>query len=257
MRNSVVSLNTILRKEIIRIVRIWPQTLLPSPVTMSLYLLVFGEALGSRIGAFGTVPYIDFIVPGLILMAVITNSYSNVVTSFFSSKFHRSVEELMVSPTPNAVIIFGYVMGGMTRGLATGSLVTLVSMFFTRLNVHDVACIAFFSLLTSFVFSLAGMTNGILARKFDDVSIIPTFVIAPLTFLGGVFYSIRDLPQFWQSVSVANPILHMVNGFRYGFLGEAVSDTSVTLGAAVLIVCAVVLFTLNLYLLKKGTGLRS
>jgi ABC-2 type transport system permease protein len=253
--NYAVSLQTIIRKEVIRIVRIWPQTLLPSPITMSLYLLVFGQFLGSRIRDVGDVPYLDFIVPGLILMSVLTNSYTNVVTSFFSSKFHRNVEELMVSPTPNGVIILGYVFGGMFRGILTGCLVTLVSLFFTRIPVFNLGCAVFFLLLTSFVFALAGLTNGILARKFDDVSIVPTFVIAPLTFLGGVFYSINQLPTFWQNVSLANPIMHMVNGFRYGLLG--VYDVRVTYGVVVLVACAVCLFLLNLYLLKRGVGLKS
>ena len=255
MSTNTVSLKTILRKEIIRILRIWPQTLLPSPVTMSLYLLVFGQFLGAELRSVGDVPYLDFIVPGLILMSVITNSYSNVVTSFFSSKFHRSVEELLVSPTPNYVIILGYVFGGMSRGLLTGCIVTLVSLFFTKLQVFNLPCVLFFLLLTSFVFSLAGLTNGILAKKFDDVSIIPTFVIAPLTFLGGVFYSISRLPTIWQTISLANPIMHMVNGFRYGLLG--VSDVNIAFGVAVLIACAAILFALNLYLLKKGIGLKS
>lgn len=255
MMNHAVSLSTILRKEIIRIVRIWPQTLLPSPVTMSLYLLVFGQFLGTQIRSVGEVSYLDFIVPGLILMSVITNSYTNVVTSFFSSKFHRSVEELLVSPTPNGIIIFGYILGGMARGIITGILVVLVSLCFTRIPVHNLGCAVFFLLLTSCVFALAGLTNGILARKFDDVSIVPTFVIAPLTFLGGVFYSIKQLPQFWQAVSLANPIMHMVNGFRYGLLG--VSDVSVLFGVAVLVACGVGLFLLNLYLLKQGVGLKS
>ncbi len=255
MLTNSVSLATILRKEVIRIVRIWPQTLLPSPITMSLYLLVFGRFLGTQIRSVGEVSYLDFIVPGLILMAVITNSYTNVVTSFFSSKFHRSVEELLVSPTPNWVIILGYVMGGMARGLVTGVLVVLVALCFTRIQIVHGGIAMAFLVLTSFVFALAGLTNGILARKFDDVSIVPTFVIAPLTFLGGVFYSINQLPQFWQVVSLANPIMHMVNGFRYGWLG--VADVSVVFGVAVLTVCAIGLFLLNLFLLKKGVGLKS
>ena len=255
MKIAFISLNTIVRKEIIRIVRIWPQTLLPSPITMVLYLLVFGQFLGSQIRRVEGVSYLDFIVPGLIMMAVITNSYSNVVTSFFSSKFHRSVDELLVSPTPNSVIILGYVIGGMARGLTTGLLVTLISLCFTRIQIHNLPILLFFGMMTSFVFSLGGLVNGILARKFDDVSIIPTFVIAPLTFLGGVFYSIKLLPVFWQNVSLANPIMHMVNGFRFGFLG--VADLPVATGVAVLLGCSAVLFGLNLYLLRTGFGLKS
>jgi ABC-2 type transport system permease protein len=189
------------------------------------------------------------------MMAVITNSYTNVVSSFFSSKFHRSVDELIVSPTPNSVIILGYVLGGMARGLTIGLLVTLVSSVFTKLQIHNPACALFFLLLTSFVFALGGLANGILARSFDDISIVPTFVIAPLTYLGGVFYSISVLPPFWQWVSRANPIFHMVNGVRYGFLGSA--DVNIVWGMAVLIVCAIGLFVFDLFLLKKGVGLKA
>lgn len=255
MKTAAVSLYTILRKEVIRVFRIWPQTLLPSPVTMALYLLVFGQFLGSQLRTIGSVSYLDYIVPGLIMMSVITNSYTNVVSSFFSSKFHRSVDELLVSPTPNSVIILGYVFGGMARALVVGLLVTLVSLFFTRLQFFNPTCALFFLLMTSFVFALGGMINGILARSFDDVSIIPTFVIAPLTYLGGVFYSISVLPPFWQMVSRANPIFHMVNGVRYGFLG--LSDVGVAWGMTVLAICAILLFAANLYLLKKGVGLKS
>jgi ABC-2 type transport system permease protein len=255
MKPAAISLYTIARKEVIRIFRIWPQTLLPSPMTMSLYLLVFGQFLGTRIRHIEGTSYLDFIVPGLIMMAVITNSYTNVVSSFFSSKFHRNVDELLVSPTPVSVIILGFVFGGMARGLTVGLLVTLVSTLFTTLHVYNPVCVLVFLFLTSFVFALGGLANGILARTFDDISIVPTFVIAPLTYLGGVFYSLSVLPPFWRAVSLANPIMHMVNGFRYGFLG--IADVSVMGGLAVLITCAVLLFGLNLYLLKNGVGLKS
>lgn len=253
--NALVSLNTIVRKEVIRVLRIWPQTLLPSPITMILYLIVFGRLIGSRIGSIQDVAYVDFILPGLIMMAVITNSYTNVVSSFFSSRFHRNVEELLISPTPNSIIIIGYVLGGMCRGLLVGMVVTLVAMFFTTITVYSTLWLVYFIVLTSFVFSLGGLTNGILARTFDDISIVPTFVIVPLTYLGGVFYSIQNLPPFWQTVSKLNPIMYMVNGFRYGFLGD--SDVSVLLGMVVLISFAAMLFALNLYLLKRGVGLKS
>ncbi|MGF1578240.1 MAG: ABC transporter permease [Gemmataceae bacterium] len=255
MKRTLISLNTIARKEVIRILRIWPQTLLPSPMTMSLYLVVFGRLVGSRIPPIEGVAYIDFIVPGLIMMAVITNSYSNVVSSFFSSRFHGNIEELLISPTPNSIVIIGYVAGGMARGLLVGIVVTLVAMCFTTLRITNSACLIFFIVLTSFVFSLGGLLNGILAKTFDDISIIPTFVITPLTYLGGVFYSVNVLGFPWNVVSMFNPILYMVNGFRFGFFG--VTDVDIVLGMVGLIAVATGLFSLNLYLLNKGVRLKS
>ncbi|MFC1741911.1 ABC transporter permease [Nanoarchaeota archaeon] len=252
--NNFISFATIVRKEIIRFTRIWMQTLLPSSITMSLYFVIFGAFIGSRIGNLNGVPYMQFIVPGLVMMAVITNSYSNVVSSFFGAKFQRSVEELLVSPTPNWVIILGHVVGGVARGLLVGIIVLIVSLLFTKIVIHSIAAIFLFILLTSIVFSLAGFMNAVFAKKFDDVSIVPTFVLTPLIYLGGVFYSISVLPEFWQTVSRFNPILYMVNGFRYGFLG--MSDTNVYFAFAMLVVFTAVLFSANLYLLKKGVGLK-
>lgn len=255
MKENLISLGAIVRKEWIRIFRIWVQTLVPPVITISLYFIIFGGFIGSRLDAIGGYNYMAFIAPGLIMMSIITNSYSNTVSSFFSTKFQHNIEELLVSPTPNWVIVLGYVSGGMTRGLCVGLLVSLVSLFFVRLPLHNIPCVLLFGLLTSFVFSLAGMINGIFARKFDDISIIPTFVITPLTYLGGVFYSISLLPEFWQGISKANPIVYMVDGFRYGFLG--ISDINVWTGVTMLMLFGAILFGLNLFLLHRGVGIRS
>lgn len=255
MKANLISLSTIARKEVIRIFRIWVQTLVPPVITITLYFIIFGSFIGSQLNAIEGYSYMAFIAPGLIMMSIITNSYTNTVSSFFSAKFQRNIEELLVSPTPNWVIIFGYVAGGMVRGLSVGMLVSLVSLFFIRLPIHSIWHTMLFGLLTSFVFSLAGMINGVFARKFDDISIIPTFVITPLTYLGGVFYSLSLLPGFWQQVSKANPIVYMINGFRYGFLG--ISDISVTTGLTMLLLFSVALFAANIYLLRKGVGIRT
>lgn len=255
MRKSLISLASIARKEMIRIFRIWVQTLVPPVITITLYFIIFGSFIGSQLGDIGGFSYMAFIAPGLIMMAIITNSYANTVSSFFSTKFQRNIEELLVSPTPDWVIVLGYVSGGMTRGLSVGLLVSLVSLAFVRLPLFSVFYAVLFALLTSFVFSLAGMINGIFAKKFDDISIIPTFVITPLTYLGGVFYSISLLPEFWQTISRANPIIYMIGGFRFGFLG--ISDINVWAGVGMLVLFSVFLFSVTLYLLKKGIGIRS
>jgi ABC-2 type transport system permease protein len=255
MRQNLISLQSIARKEMIRIFRIWIQTLVPPVITITLYFIIFGSFIGSQLGEMSGFSYMAYIAPGLIMMSIITNSYSNTVSSFFSAKFQRNVEELLVSPTPNYIIILGYVAGGMTRGLSVGFLVSIVSLFFIRLPIYNLFYAILFALLTSFVFSLAGMINGIFAKKFDDISIIPTFIITPLTYLGGVFYSIALLPDFWQTLSKANPIVYMINGFRYGFLGT--SDINVYSGIAMLLLFSVLLFAVNLYLFKKGIGIRT
>lgn len=255
MRQNLISLQSIARKEMVRIFRIWVQTLVPPVITITLYFIIFGSFIGSRLGEMSGYSYMAYIAPGLIMMSIITNSYSNTVSSFFSAKFQRNVEELLVSPTPSYIIILGYVAGGMTRGLSVGLLVSLVSLFFIQIPLHNVFFTILFALLTSFVFSLAGMINGVFAKKFDDISIIPTFIITPLTYLGGVFYSLSLLPEFWQTLSKANPIVYMVNGFRYGFLGT--SDINVYSGLAMLVMFSIVLFSINIYLFKKGTGIRT
>jgi len=246
---------TIVRKESVRFLRIWPQTLLPSVVTTTLYYVVFGTFIGSQIKGFGDFSYIQFIVPGLVMMAVITNSFANVASSFFGSKFQKSIEELLVSPIKPFLVVAGYVTGGVFRGLLTGVLVLGVSLFFTHLTIHNWFLTVAFIFLTSLLFALAGLLNGIYAKDFDGVSIIPTFVLTPLTYLGGVFYSISALPPIWQTVSVWNPILYMVNGFRYGFLG--VSDVSVPFSLFILIGLSAVLIFANIYLFKTGRGLRT
>ncbi len=254
-QENYIALSTIIRKEVTRFVRIWPQTLFPPVVTQTLYFLIFGKFIGSQIGDIHGISYIAFIVPGLIMMAVINNSFANVVSSFFSSKFQRNIEELLVSPSPNWLILAGYVAGGVLRGIVVGALVFLVSIFFTHPQIHSFSVIVMFIILTAIIFSLGGFLNAIFAKKFDDISIFPTFVLTPLTYLGGVFYSIGNLPQAWQNLSLFNPILFMVNGFRYGFYGF--SDVSVAGSIGLLIVLSVVLTVVNLSLLKKGSGLKT
>lgn len=244
-----------MRKEIVRFMRIWTQTLLPPAITMSLYFVVFGVLLGERIQTDNGFSYIEFIVPGLVMMSVITNSFSNVASSFFSSKFQRSVEELLVSPVPDWLIVAAYVVGGAVRGILVGLVVLGVSLFFTKLTLHSLAVVLIFLILTALTFATAGFTNGMVAQKFDDIAFVPTFILTPLTYFGGVFYSIKILEGVWVTLSRLNPILYMVNGLRYGFLGE--SDISITTGIVILLVFQVALFWVNLYLMKKGNGLRS
>ncbi|SEK91695.1 ABC transporter permease [Halomonas daqiaonensis] len=250
-----VALWTLVHKEIKRFTRIWPQTLLPPSITMTMYFIIFGNLIGSRIGEMDGYSYMDFIVPGLIMMAVITNSYSNVASSFFSNKFQRSIEEMMVSPMPNWVILTGFVLGGMARGLGVGLIVTLVSLFFTRIEVAHPLLTVFVVVLTAALFAIGGFINALLGKKFDDISIVPTFVLTPLTYLGGVFYSISLLPAFWQGVSMLNPILYMVNVFRYGFLG--VSDIPVGWALAAILAFITMLFGMALWMLERGKGIRS
>jgi len=253
-RQKLTAFNTIFRKEITRFLRIWPQTIIPSMMMMALYFVIFGKFIGSQIEDINGFSYMQFIVPGLVMMSVITNSYSNVVSSFFSTKFQKSVEELLVSPTPDYIIILGYISGGLARGLIVGTAVTITSMLFEPLRISNIGFVILYIFLTSLLFALAGFMNALFAKKFDDISIVPTFVLNPLTYLGGVFYSIDKLPHFWQWLSKLNPILYMVNGFRYGFLGT--SDVNVYLGFAISTFFIVMLFMANLYLLKEGVGLK-
>lgn len=222
---------------------------------MTLYFVIFGKLIGSQISKIDGFEYIEYIVPGLILMSVITNSYANVVSSFFSAKFQRHIEEMLISPTPNYIILLGFIAGGVLRGLAVGSVVTLVSFVFVDLQVHSITVTLLVLLLTSILFSLAGFVNAIYARSFDDISVIPSFVLTPLTYLGGVFYTIDMLPEIWQSISLVNPILYMVNTFRFGLLGT--SDIDITLAFTIVIMFTVALFGFCLYLLNKGVGIRS
>jgi len=252
---GLVAFQTILGKEIRRFTRIWTQTILPPAITMSLYLVIFGNLIGSRVGEMGGFAYMDYIAPGVIMMAVITNSYSNVVSSFFGARHQRFVEEMLISPTPHAVILLGYVGGGVTRGLAVGLVVTIVAMLLADLQPHNLLITVMVVFLTSVLFSLAGFINAMYAKNFDDIAIVPTFVLTPLIYLGGVFYSIHLLPEPWQTLSRFNPILYMVNGFRYGILG--VSDIPVFGALAIIAVFVVALFLYALNMLNRGVGIRT
>jgi len=254
LAEQYVAFMTILRKEIRRYLRIWTQTLLPSAITMSLYFVIFGSLIGSRIGDMGGFSYMQFVVRGLIMMAIVTNSYANVVSSFFGAKFNHSVEELLVSPTPNYVILMGYVIGGVTRGLLVAVVVTLVSLFFTRMQVHSYFVVVLIVLMTSTLFALAGFINAVFANSFDDISIVPTFVLTPLIYLGGVFYSMDLLPEFWANVSKLNPLVYVVNAFRYGVLG--VSDVSLSFSLIMIAVFTVIAFAFSMHLLNSGKRLR-
>lgn len=249
-----VALFTLVQKEVRRFMRIWPQTLLPPAITMSLYFVIFGNLVGSRIGEMGGFSYMQFIVPGLIMMAIITNSYSNVSSSFFSAKFQKSIEELVMSPVPLHLILWGYVIGGVCRGVLVGLIVTLMSLFFTDLAIHNIFITIYTVVVTALLFSLGGLINAVYAKSFDDISIIPTFVLTPLTYLGGVFYAISALSPFWQNLSLINPIVYMVNAFRYGILGH--SDVNVTLSLIFVTVCCGILYAIAYYLLSRGSGMR-
>ena len=255
MRYQLIALQTLVRKEIMRILRIWTQTLLPPLVTQSLYFIIFGKFIGSQVGAINGVSYMSFIVPGLVMMAVINSSYSNVVSSFFGAKFQRNIEEMLVSPMQEWVIVSGYMIAGILRGVVVGFLVFLISCFFTHPTIHHFGIVLLFTILSSAVFSLAGMINGIFAKNFDEVAIFQNFVLVPLIYLGGVFYSILNLPVFWQNASKLNPLLYMVDGFRYGFFGF--SDVSVTFSAGLLIILTIILWQLNIWLLKRGIGIKN
>nr|WP_066016016.1 ABC transporter permease [Endozoicomonas atrinae] len=251
-----VAFVTIFAKEVRRFMRIWPQTLLPPAISMVLYFVIFGAVIGSRIGTMSGFSYMTYVLPGLVMMSVITNSFSNVASSFFSNKFQRSIEEVLISPVPNWIILAGYVLGGVARGVITGAIVMGLGLFFVELKVYDVFATLLAVVMTATLFALGGFINGIFARKFDDVSIIPTFVLTPMTYLGGVFYSIEILPEFWQKVSMLNPILYQVNTFRYGLLGEAGGiDTGFSF--VVMLLAILSLGAYSLHLLKTGRGLRS
>ncbi len=255
LRHQLVSFKTILHREITRFTRIWTQTILPPVITTTLYYLIFGTLIGPRIGQIGGVSYMEYIVPGLIMMSIITNSYGNVVSSFYGAKFQRNIEEILVSPTPNYIIVLGFVAGGVARGMCVGIAVTLVSLFFIDLHMHSLLVMCSIALLTAMLFSLAGLINAIFANSFDDINIVPTFILTPLTYLGGIFYSIDMLPAFWQNASLVNPILYMVNGFRFGILG--VSDISPVLSYGIILLFVGILFSVSLYLIKKAPGLRA
>lgn len=255
MKYQWIAFKTLLRKEVNRILRIWTQTLLPPLVTQSLYFIIFGKFVGSQVGDIQGVSYMAFIVPGLVMMAVINSAYGNVVSSFFGAKFQRSIEEILVSPMKEWTIIAGYVGAGVLRGVVVGGLVFLISCFFTHPSIKHMGIVMLFMVLTSVVFSLAALINGVFARNFDEVAIFQNFILVPLIYLGGVFYSIRDLPVFWQDVSKLNPLLYMVDGFRYGFFGF--SDVPVGVSIMLLIVLTIILWQINIRLLKKGIGIKN
>jgi len=250
-----VAFNTLLTREIRRFIRIWPQTLLPPAITMTLYFIIFGNLIGSRIGEMGGFSYMEYIAPGIIMMSVINNAYANVASSFYSAKFQSHIEELLVAPIPNHLILAGYVAGGTARGLCVGLIVTLVSLFFTSIEIQHLFITISMVVLSAIMFALGGFINAIYARSFDEISIIPTFILTPMTYLGGVFYSISLLPDFWQNVSLLNPILYMVNAFRFGMLG--VSDIAVEIAFSIILICIAGLTSFALYLLNKGTGIRN
>ena len=252
---KLTAFKTILSKEVMRFLRIWVQTLVPPAITMTLYFVIFGNLIGSQISDLDGFKYIEYIIPGLIMMSVITNSYSNVVSTFFTAKMFGHIQEMLISPVPNHIILMGYIGGGMARGLIVGLIVTLLSLFFSSLTIQHPFITIAIVVLTSMLFSIAGLINAIYAKSFDDITIIPTFVLTPLTYLGGVFYSINMLSEFWQNVSLANPVLYMVNGFRYGILG--ISDISPVASFSLLAVFIVALYGVAYYLLKKGVGIRS
>ncbi len=255
IQQQLTAFKTIVIKEILRFARIWVQTVVPPVITTGLYFVIFGQLIGSQLSNIAGYSYMDYIIPGIILMAVINNSYANVVASFYMSKFSHFIEEMLVSPMPNYLILTGYVIGGVARGLIVGLVVAIVSTFFADLNIHSYFILFSVVILTAILFSLAGFINAVYANSFDDITIIPTFVLIPLTYLGGIFYSIDMLPVFWQNVSLVNPILYMVNAMRYGMLG--VSDIDLVTAFSIIILFVVVLFSFCIYLLNSGKGIRS
>lgn len=254
-KENVIAFYTLLRKEVVRFMRIWTQTLLPPVINQSLYFIIFGTFIGSQISDVHGVSYMTFIVPGLVMMAVISSAYMNVSSSFFGTKFMKNIEELLVSPAPRWAIIGGYAGGGVLRGILVGVIVFIISVFFTHPVIFNFGIILLFIVLTSLLFSLGGLINGIVASKFDDVSIFPTFILTPLTYFGGVFYSVKSLPEFWQYVSWFNPIVYMIDGFRYGFFG--ISDSNIFINMGILITFTLAAIIVSSYLLKKGIGLRT
>jgi len=252
---NMIGLYTLVRKEVTRILRIWTQTLLPPAITTVLYFIIFGQLIGRRVGMIEGVSYIQYIVPGLIMMSVITSAYANVSTSFYSLKFQNSIEEIMVSPMPTWILITGFICGGILRGILVGIIVTIIALFFTHLAIAHIFLMAIVIIFAAAFFALAGLFNALFAKSFDDVMLIPTFVLTPLTYLGGVFYSIKMLPAVWEKVSLLNPILYLVNAFRFGVLG--ISDIPVAAAVGILVLCTVAAYAICWYLIKTGYGIRS
>ncbi len=254
LRIQIVAIQTILSKDLVRMFRIWPQTFLPSVVTTALYFLIFGKFIGSQIQSVGGVSYMQFIVPGLVMMAVITNAFANTVFAFFGAKFQKTLEELLVAPVSYTAMISGYVFGGVARGFLVGTMTLVTALFFTPLSIAHIGWVIFFAVMSSVVFSLAGLVNGVYAKTFDQTSLVTTFVLVPMTYLGGVFYSVKLLPEIWQQVSYFNPVLYIVNGFRYGFLGT--SDINIWYSAATVTGLAVVFFIWAIYLFSSGRAIK-
>ena len=254
MRTQIVGMMSLVRKETTRVLRIWVQTIIPQGITMSLYFIIFGTLIGKRIGEMEGYPYMEYIAPGLVMMSVITNSYGNVVGSFFNAKIQGHIEELLVSPLSEVSIVIGYLAGGIIRGLSVAVVVTFIALFFTQINIKYPIMTLFVIIMTAGVFSLAGLINAIFAKKFDDIAVIPSFVLAPLTYLGGVFYTVNLLPEFWQTVSKFNPILYMINSMRYSVIG--ISDVSIQNALMMIIIFFIILFFSAVILLKKGIGTR-
>lgn len=252
---SLISFYTLLRRELVRILKMWPETLLPSVITMSLYFMIFGSIMGSRIGDMNGVPYIQYIVPGLVMMAIINSAYINVAFSFYLSRFQHNIEEILTAPMSNSIILAGYVGGGMIRGLLVGVLVLIVSLLFTNLNIYSWSFTLVISILTAGLLALGGLVNGIFAKNFDGLSIVPMFVLTPLTYLGGVFYSVDLLPPMWRTLTYFNPIFYMVSGFRYAMSG--VSDINIQSAIAVLLVLVCALYAICIWLLHKGVGIKT
>lgn len=254
-RYRLIAVTTITRNEIFRFLRLWPETLVPSIITSTLYFIIFGQLLGSKLPSVDGINYTQYIAPGLIMMSVINNAYTNVVTSFFLMRFQRSIEEILIAPVSNAMLLISFALGGILRGLLVGSIVTVVTLLFTKLTIHHILITLLIIFLTSALFALAGLTNAIYAKNFDDITIVSTFILTPLTFLGGVFYSIHQLPSVWQNFSKLNPILYLINAFRYGVLGF--TDVSISLTFTFITAAVVFLFIFNLYILNKGVGIRT
>jgi ABC-2 type transport system permease protein len=255
LEKQCIALQTILTKEVARFMRIWSQTILPPAITMTLYFIIFGKMIGAQIQNIQGYSYMQYIVPGLTMMSIMTNAYTNTASSFFGAKFSKSIEEMLVSPMPNYIILLGFMFGGMLRGLLVGFVVILVSLFFTHLHIQHGWIVLLTAVISAMLFSLGGFVNAIFAKKFDDISFIPTFVLTPLTYLGGVFYSIKQLPPVWQTVSIFNPILNVIDTFRFGMLG--ISDVNIYFGLSLVCLLFVILFIWSLKLMRKGTGLRS
>jgi ABC-2 type transport system permease protein len=253
-RGSWVALQTISHREIERFLRIWPQTLLPPAITMLLYFLIFGNVIGERIGPLRGFEYASYISPGLIMMSVITNSYASTCFSFYSNKFQRSIEEMLISPVTNHVIIWGYVIGAVARAFATAIIITGISIFFTRLNIYSLTVMLSVVFLSSVIFALAGLINAVYAKSWDGVNIVPAFILVPMTYLGGVFYSIQMLPSFWAHISKYNPILYMVNAYRFGMLG--IADVSLWISYVILLSLFAMFYFWIWYLLSRGIGLK-